>query len=118
MHLVERQSRVGSGGGHFEHRQVAGDAAALLDLVGAGAGDVVGDRKLQRAMPLSFKRSAACAEVQHVTGVVAEAEQHAGRRRDAALATEQICWADGEAKMLPTAAPCASPGPTRPAKAG
>ena len=110
---------VGGGGGDFEDRQVAGDAASLVDLVGGGAGDVVGDGERDssecRCRSSRFRR---LTEVQHVTGVVAEAQQHAGPAGSAALATEHTCRADGEAKRLPIAAPSAMPGPTRPAKAG
>jgi hypothetical protein len=74
--LVERQPGLSSGTRSLEHGEVARDAAPLRLLGDARARDVVGHqhglaRDALGAQPLLRLR-----EVQHVTGVVAEGQQH------------------------------------------
>ena len=77
VHLVQREPGVGSGGGDLEDRQVAGDAAALLDLVGGALEMSSVTASVSAGMPLAFKQLRPLTEVQHVAGVVAVAQQHA-----------------------------------------
>ena len=116
--LVQVQPGLGGGAGDLEDRQVPGDAAALLDLVQRGAGDVVGDQDGAGLDALGVEPQLGLAEVQDVAGVVAVAQQHAaagvgglghpvdlpGRGRGEHVAAGR-CRRPG-------------PGPTRPAKAG
>ena len=76
LDLVEGRALLGGGAGDLEDREVAGDAAALLDLVRRGAPDVVGDQHGAAVDALGLQLVLGGVEVQHVTGVVAVAEQH------------------------------------------
>ncbi len=75
--VVQVQPGFGGGAGDLEDRQVAGDAAALLDLVQRGAGDVVGDQDGAGLDAFGVEAQLGLAEVQDVAGVVAVAQQHA-----------------------------------------
>ena len=66
------------------------------------------------SMPSSGEALRRRAEVQHVAGVVAVAENSTPPPRSASRATAHTCWADGEANTLPTTAPCARPAPDEP----
>ena len=74
---VEVQPRFGGGAGDLEDRQVSGDAAALFDLVQRGAGDVVRDEDGAGFDAFGVEPQLGLAEVEHVAGVVAVAQQHA-----------------------------------------
>ena len=77
LHLVQVQAGLGGGARDLEDREVAGDAAALLDLVQRGAGDVIGHQHGARLDAFSVEPQLGLAEVQDVAGVVAVAEEHA-----------------------------------------
>ncbi|MCY1229773.1 hypothetical protein D9M72_421580 [compost metagenome] len=77
---VEVQSCFRRGTGNLEDRQVPGNAAALLDLVQRSAGDVVRDQDGAGFDALGVKPQLGLAEVEHVAGVVAVAQQHAAAR--------------------------------------
>ena len=67
---------LGGRPGDLEDRQVAGDAATLLELVRRGAPDVVGDQHGAAVDALGPQLVLGGVEVEHVAGVVAVAEQH------------------------------------------
>ncbi|MNI57512.1 hypothetical protein D3C73_1125780 [compost metagenome] len=77
-HGVEVQPGFGSSTHDFENHEVPGNAAALLDLLGGGAGDVVCDQHVLRRDALSIQAFAGHAEVHDIPGVVAVAEHDAG----------------------------------------
>ena len=75
--LGEVAARLRGGGGDAEDGEVAGDAAALVLLVGSGREDVVGDGHGLAGDPFGAEAVLRGVEVEHVAGVVAVAEEHA-----------------------------------------
>ena len=76
LDLVEGGAFLRGGPSDLEDREVAGDAATLLELVRRSAPDVVGDQYGAAVDPLRLQLVLGGVEVEHVTGVVAVAEQH------------------------------------------
>ena len=74
---VEVGAGLDGGPGDLEHRQVTGDAAAVTVLARLPGGDVVADGDDAHVDPLGAELLGSDTEVEHVSGVVAEAEDHA-----------------------------------------
>src|SRR5690606_24993212 len=84
--LVEVRAALGGGTGDAEDGEVAGDAAAFVDLVLPGRRYVVRDGDGLARDPGCAELLLCGVEVEHVAGVVAVAEEHAaavfGRARN------------------------------------
>ena len=76
LHIVERHAGLRGRAGDLEDDDVARDAPAQRGAFGGRAGDIVGDRQDARVDALGGQTPRRRAEVEHVAGVIAEAEQH------------------------------------------
>ena len=117
LDVVQVQSRLGGGAGDLEDGQVAGDAAALLDLLQRGAGNVIGDQDRAGLDALGVEPELRLAEVQDVAGVVAVAEQHSAAGVGG-LGYAVDLAGGGRGEHVAAGGGGGQAGPTSPAKAG
>src|SRR5699024_1025127 len=107
----EIRARLDRGAGDLEHRQVAGDAAAVAMVLGGVGDDVVADLDDPHVHALGAQLLRRGAEVQHVPGIVAEAQHHAaavlrvageGGGRQERAPTARAGWPFGASVARPT----------------